>query len=607
MTDPSLTPGLLEDVTRDDITDVFEYWRKNPIIASRDLLGVDLPPHQRLALRSAWLLPDVIQVWTRGGGKTWFLALFAALSAALYPAEKIGIFGPSYRQAKFVWAELEKIYDNAPKFQEMCIKKPSMSNEKCHLKLLNNSIIEALPLGDGGKIRGARYFRILVDEAAQIPDDVLDIVIGGMRATHKNPMDNVRLIEHQRRMIAKGLMREDELLKPPKNKLLLASTAFYRFNHLWDRVQIYKERIQQDTHLNPKILVPNKVMWNDERALLMFDRFDPPEGFMDMQSIEENRLKMSDLKFAMEYMCYFPPDSHGFYRRSVIEKARGHNKFTVELEGSIVDNFVIGVDVARTSDNFAVAIGRLLSDNSVELVRVITLNNRTFTEMHDVIRECIDTYKNIMYMCMDTGGGGTSIQDNLMDSRMCPEGQKLIYDSINNPDYEDFEGWHWLEMIKFSDDSIPKMAYQLQADLDHDRFKFPSLPSTYLRKGTTDAFGNTLADLERHYVEIEETIEETTSIVVQATRTGRMHLGLPGEISKAFGVAHTEKLGMRAPRKDRWTAIMLMNWAAFKVTREEQVAKVDELAGGFSMYNVMQSNSPVPTHHILRQMKARGK
>ena len=283
--------ALIEDPSSTDVMDVVKFYQKNPVQAACDIFGFKfgLPWHQRLALKAAWELPDVIQVWTRGGGKTFFLAMFAGLSAILFPEEKVGIFGPSYRQAKFVWAELERLYDKSPIFKELTVKKPIMSNENCHIKFLKGSIIEALPLGDGSKIRGARYFRILGDEAAQIPEDVLDIVIGGMRATTKDPMEAVEAMRLQREMIKKGEMDITELIEPPKNKLLLTSTAYYRFNHLWDRVCLFKHEINKHKDKHPIIKVPEKIMWNDERALLMFDCDDPPEGFMNMKSVEENR------------------------------------------------------------------------------------------------------------------------------------------------------------------------------------------------------------------------------------------------------------------------------------------------------------------------------
>jgi hypothetical protein len=408
----------------------------------------------------------------------------------------------------------------------------------------------------------------------------------------------------QRELIAEGKMSAELLQEPEKNKLLLASTAFYSFNHLWRRVQLFRGEIlrPENAAKHPKVLIDNVnasetsvTMWNDDRAVLMFDYLDPPEGFMNMASIEESKLKMSDLKWRMEYCHFFPPDSEGFYRRSKIEESRKHCRFTIELRGKPAYNYVLGIDVARNSDNFAIAVGRIVG-SSVEFVQMLTLNSKSFTEMHDLIRACLRKW-NVVYVCMDTGGGGTALQDNLCDPRLCPEDQKLIWDSHDDEELQQEEGWHVLEMIKFSDDSIPTMAEQLRADLDHRRFLFPAQPSLVLTE-TTDPDGNALEDLERHYLdEIEATVEETTAIVAQATRTGRVHLGLPGEINSAMARTY-ESYGMRTPRKDRWVAIMLMNWAAHQSVR----AKIDpkqEADAGMSLAGMLYGQQPA---HIARSM-----
>jgi len=51
------------------------------------------------------------------------------------------------------------------------------------------SFIEAVPLGnDGSKIRGSRFYLIVVDELAQVPDTILDLVIRPFGATSLAPM-----------------------------------------------------------------------------------------------------------------------------------------------------------------------------------------------------------------------------------------------------------------------------------------------------------------------------------------------------------------------------------------------------------------------------------
>ena len=102
---------------------------------------------------------------------------------------------------------------------------------------------------DGGKIRGARYFSVYVDEASQVQKEILDVVIRGFMATSANPMERVRLRKEQEEMLARGLITEEQMLKPPANKLVFSTTAFYQYNHSWERVCRLIEEFQRDLRI----------------------------------------------------------------------------------------------------------------------------------------------------------------------------------------------------------------------------------------------------------------------------------------------------------------------------------------------------------------------
>ena len=77
------------------------FYRYHPVIAAKDLLGVELSWYQRKVLRSLWFKKNNLILMSRGIGKTWLLALFAVLYAMLYPKVKIGILTPSFKQTDF--------------------------------------------------------------------------------------------------------------------------------------------------------------------------------------------------------------------------------------------------------------------------------------------------------------------------------------------------------------------------------------------------------------------------------------------------------------------------------------------------------------------------
>ena len=149
----------------------------------------------------------------------------------LYPNTKAGIVAPAFRQGKNA---IEEKYKG-----ELCQMSPFLqqeeesyvcSTQKAKIEFYNGSWIEAYPLGtDGSKIRGARLHVTLIDETAYVPKYIIDNVV--------KPMMIVK------RGYQVGVTQEDY----QGNKLLMTSTASYRFNHLYALfVDYFKRMIEPD-------------------------------------------------------------------------------------------------------------------------------------------------------------------------------------------------------------------------------------------------------------------------------------------------------------------------------------------------------------------------
>jgi len=81
----------------DQGAEMIEMYRNDPVIAADNLLRVDLAPIQRVILRDMWFKNFTISVVTRGGGKTFLLAVNAALHCLLYPGYRVGLISSSFR------------------------------------------------------------------------------------------------------------------------------------------------------------------------------------------------------------------------------------------------------------------------------------------------------------------------------------------------------------------------------------------------------------------------------------------------------------------------------------------------------------------------------
>jgi hypothetical protein len=541
------------------------YWRENPVIAAKDILGVKLDRHQQIVLNARWKSDTQIDILSRGTGKTFLNGVFAVLRAMLIPAHKVGLIAPSFRQSKMMFAEIEKLYQKSPMMQEAVDRKPVRSADSCTLKFLaapgySSSIIEALPLGvDGAKIRGARYYDVIADEGAQIDDNTLDIVVRGFLATSSDPMARVEYMEEQMRRVEAGEITMADVNLPENNKLIISSTAFYQYNHLWRRVGkiikdilAEKKQLERDGKSTDHIVmkggalnggqIPARIVSNGKLTLTAFTYKDPSPYFMNLQTIEEAKRDMSDYMFRMEYEAYFPPDSEGFYRRSDLEKCRLHGEFSCLSEprkGRFI--YTMGIDPARTNDNFAISIWEVdLDSGTCNLVRVMSWNKKNFQVMHQEVRKLIQLY-GITYFEMDGGGGGTTVRDLLADQMSCPMGQKLILE-------EEFEEHKALigqrllgPLIQFSNYAwVHDANHNLLSAIQHGRVKIAAKP------GAGSVLWTPIA--EEMDMELEEALIEVSSIVVSSTGD-RMRWDTPTD----------------SQRKDRYSAILIGHSAALKV------------------------------------------
>ena len=127
-------PELVNGIPSDIDLSLIKFYRENPIIATQDLLNVDLADVQQVVMNSYWFKTFVMTVASRGFGKTFMFAVYACLRALLYPGTRIGFLAPTFRQSKFIFAEVDKIYGLSPILQSACAKPPVKASDRCYLQ-----------------------------------------------------------------------------------------------------------------------------------------------------------------------------------------------------------------------------------------------------------------------------------------------------------------------------------------------------------------------------------------------------------------------------------------------------------------------------------------
>jgi hypothetical protein len=485
--------------------ELIAFYNQNPCIAAYDLLGVDFAPIQRLVFEDMWFKNYVITVAGRGFGKTFTLGTLAALSCMLKPGYRVGLIAPVFRQSKMIFSEVEKLYTQSSLLREACEKKPTRGSDTCYLKFksvagMTPSFIEALPLGDGNKIRGSRFYLILVDELAQVPDQTLDMVVRPMGATSLAPMERVRRIEQQKRLIELGLATEDDFDEETVNKMIMTSSGYYKFNHMWRRMKSYWSQMNAAEASGE--FCPFSV-WQ-------VPHWDLPEGFLDVNNIEEARRVMSNSEFRMEYEAAMISDSEGFFKASMLEECTLGSGYFIEPRGDKVAKYVIGVDPNQGGAASAgIVVVRLGSVNKI--VNVLELKKQTTQEMTETIQELCSNY-NILRIFMDKGGGGKAIMDLLEAGH---NDKEPIIDRTND-EHKHLPGRHILEMVNFNPAWIADANFTTKAMLEAKRLLFPEMPI------------GTILDLEAKMYESVNTMKsQMLNIIVTQTATGILHFDTP--------------------------------------------------------------------------------
>ena len=116
--------------------------------------GIKLAPFQEITLHGLMSRNFSMCVWGRGCGKTFIASVFCFLQCIFNPGTKILIAGPTFRTARFVFNNLEKLVrtKGAELLAQAFSARPMKRNDQYEWEI-NGGSITAVPLS-GEKIRG---------------------------------------------------------------------------------------------------------------------------------------------------------------------------------------------------------------------------------------------------------------------------------------------------------------------------------------------------------------------------------------------------------------------------------------------------------------------
>jgi len=578
----------------------YEFLRNNVTFATDLITGVKLFPFQHMAIKSMLETDYFLGVWSRGMSKSYTTGLYAVLDSILNQGIETGILSRSFRQSKMIFKKIEDISVKPEAYLlKQCITKVSKSNDEWVMEI-GKSRIRALPLGDGEKLRGFRFHRIIIDEFLLMPERIYNEVIVPFLSVVQNPTQREELYNAESRLIEQGKMSEEDRYQWPNNKLIALSSASFKFEYLYKLYEQYDNLI-----FNPK---------KDERTrrcIMQFSYDCAPLQLYDQNLINQAKSTMSESQFLREFGAQFTDDSSGYFKISKMALCTVPDGElpSVEVCGNAEDEYIVAVDPSwsetESSDDFAIQVLKINKEKQIcTLVHSYALSGTALKEHIKYFLYILNNF-NVVAVCMDYNGG---VQ--FMNS--CNESELFKSANINlKPMVTEFEkpedyqqnlltakaeynksDFRYVFLRKPTSSWIRLANELLQANFDHRRVFFGSRAiddnfrsQTKKKVGIQQLKFSNALDSEKQneearmidFVEhlsdmILLTKTECALIQITTSAQGMQNFDLPANLKR--------KSGPDKPRKDSYSALVLGNWLC-KIYYDMQNTRVEDVMQTF--------------------------
>lgn len=576
---------------------------------------------QGIILKELWNHKFPMLIASRGGGKSFMLAVYALLRAMFIPKRKILICSAGFRQAKIIFQYAEHLISDSPILTHMLNTDGHISKATDSQELrLGTSTIKAIPMGDGSRIRGIRANDIIADEFDSIPLDVFETVVAGFAAVSASPTENAARI--RRKKLAEML----EVIEPEDdeasigNQIIISGTCGYSFKHFAQYHERYRDIIKSrgDSEKLKRIFgndAPPRGFNHKDFSIIRLPVDLLPEGFMDDAQIARAKATVHNGIYQMEYGAVFSSDSKGFFPRSIIEKCTVKDGqdirikdtvipaeeavFKPKLYGDSTKQYIMGIDPAMATDNFAIVILEIHNnhrrvvycwttnekDYKYKLKNKLIAQNNYYGYCVRKIRSLIRDF-NIAYIAIDKDGGGRTILECINDEKLMQPGELQLWPMIMPTKVQDtdyYGGLHIIDVVNFSKEEYTSQSnHGMRKDMEEKELLFPLFDAISLAEADIALVTSDNHDEETNILEIEELKNELCTIVVTSTAvSGRERFDTP-EVKTADG-----KKGRR--RKDRYSALLMANMTARTLAMREDIV-FDISTGGFANSNYPRRN-----------------
>ena len=173
--------------------------------------GIKLAAYQEITLKGMMNRNFSMCVWGRGCGKTFIASVFCFLQCIFNPGTKILVAGPTFRTARFIFSNLEKMVESkGAELLMQCFGAKAKRKDQFDWQI-NGGSVTAIPL-NGEKIRGFRANVLLLDEYLLLPEDLINTVLMPFLVAPQNMKERIEVREMEDKLIESGAMTEKDRL-----------------------------------------------------------------------------------------------------------------------------------------------------------------------------------------------------------------------------------------------------------------------------------------------------------------------------------------------------------------------------------------------------------
>jgi LAGLIDADG DNA endonuclease family protein len=533
--------------------------------------------------------------WSNGfiNHNSFIASLYCFLQCIFEPNTHILIAGPTFRTSRFIFEKIEQIVDSKEgTLLAQAFGTKIRRNDLFEWKI-NGGSIKAIPL-NGEKIRGFRANVLVLDEFLLLPEEIIKNVLMPFITVPQNVGDRLQITRIENSLIKRGIIRdEDRTVFENTNKMIALSSASYTFENLYKVYEDWISKIHaekgKEHEDNTKI---DESLRNAKYFVGQLSYQAIPQEMLDPTIIDEAKSSsVSDASFLREYCAQFTDGSASYFSALKMKNCTfpfGENPHA-QLFGNSNSKYILSIDPSfsssPTSDYFSMSIfllddekrggtlvhsyavaGGDLKDhigyfyylvNCFNIVAIIADNaDGNFIDSANQSKLFKDKEIEYKFFEFDSEQEGQEYDKQLRDARRQYnlDNKKICFKQYFTPIFirranellqtniDKSKIW-FASSINGNDNAI---EYCLSQEIPIENIKTKSAVDSSSRSIMMDL-------IDALDININGTKKEASLIEVKSNPQGHQTFDLPMNLKR--------QTGPNRARKDRYTALLLGNWA----------------------------------------------